>query len=92
MPPDFLPGHFQLHDNHPMLLPTTLEEIYRLGWDALDVILVSGDLYIDSPYIGIAVIGRVLLDAGFRVGIIAQPDPSNDEDIGRLGEPLLFWG
>ena len=56
------------------------------------VILVSGDSYIDSPYIGAAVIGKVLLDAGFKVGIIAQPDVDSPADITRLGEPRLFWG
>jgi len=78
--------------NHPMFLPTTIEEVKRLGWDALDVILVTGDSYIDSPFIGTAVIGKVLLKAGYRVGVIAQPDPKTDTDIGRLGEPRLFWG
>jgi len=75
-----------------MFLPTTLEEMKRLGWDALDVILVTGDSYIDSPFIGTAVIGKLLVQAGYRVGVIAQPDTSSDEEIGRLGEPLLFWG
>jgi radical SAM superfamily enzyme YgiQ (UPF0313 family) len=75
-----------------MFLPATREEVKRLGWDALDVILVSGDSYIDSPYIGVAVIGKILVKAGFRVGVIAQPDCSGDADIGRLGEPRLFWG
>ncbi|MCX7886386.1 MAG: YgiQ family radical SAM protein [Verrucomicrobiae bacterium] len=75
-----------------MFLPTTPEEIRRLGWDALDVILVSGDSYIDSPHIGAALIGKTLLKAGFRVGIIAQPDGSTAADITRLGEPRLFWG
>lgn len=73
-------------------LPTTAEEAARLGWDGLDVILVTGDTYIDSPHIGVAVIGRVLLAAGFRVGIIAQPDVGSGKDISRLGEPGLFWG
>jgi len=72
-------------------LPTTKKELRQLGWDKLDVILVTGDAYIDSPFVGVAVIGRVLLDAGFRVGIIAQPDIKGD-DICRLGEPELFWG
>jgi len=63
-----------------------------LGWKSLDVILVTGDTYVDSPYIGVAVIGKVLLDAGYRVGIIAQPDIAGDRDIRRLGEPALFWG
>lgn len=75
-----------------MFLPTTKEELIPLGWDALDVILVTGDSYIDSPFIGVAVIGKLLVQAGYRVGIIAQPDPSSLQDISRLGEPLLFWG
>jgi len=74
-----------------MFLPTTRKELRRLGWEHLDVILVTGDAYIDSPFIGVAVIGRVLVDAGFKVGIIAQPDIRGD-DICRLGEPKLFWG
>ncbi len=63
-----------------------------LGWDRPDVILVTGDSYIDHPSIGISVIGHVLLEAGYKVGIIAQPDIHTDTDIGRLGEPKLFWG
>ncbi|MCI5222895.1 MAG: YgiQ family radical SAM protein [Candidatus Electrothrix sp. AR4] len=74
-----------------MFLPTTKKELQHLGWDCPDIILVSGDAYIDSPFIGTAVIGRVLADAGFRVGIIAQPELKGD-DIRRLGEPKLFWG
>ncbi len=75
-----------------MFLPTTPAELKLLGWDALDIILVTGDSYIDSPFIGTAVIGKVLLNAGYRVGVIAQPDPKTDVDISRLGEPRLFWG
>ena len=75
-----------------MFLPCTPQEMERLGWDAPDVILVSGDGYIDSPYSGVAVIGRVLTAAGFRVAIIAQPRVSSHEDIRRLGQPRLFWG
>ena len=75
-----------------MFLPATREEIVALGWEKLDIILVTGDAYIDSPFIGVAVIGKILLDAGFRVGIIAQPDTGTDQDISRLGEPELFWG
>jgi len=69
-----------------------LKEIERLNWDKLDVILVTGDTYIDSPYIGAAVIGRVLQAVGYKVGIIAQPDIESEEDITRLGEPALFGG
>ena len=75
-----------------MFLPTTSEELRQRAWNRLDVILVTGDAYIDSPHIGVAVIGRVLSNAGFRVGIIAQPDIHSVTDIGRLGEPRLFWG
>ncbi|MBI2958454.1 MAG: YgiQ family radical SAM protein [Chloroflexi bacterium] len=75
-----------------MFMPATREEMARLGWDELDVILVTGDSYIDSPFIGIAVIGKVLAGAGYRVGVIAQPDTQSDKDIRRLGEPKLFWG
>jgi uncharacterized radical SAM protein YgiQ len=73
-------------------LPTTKEDVHNRGWSRLDVILVTGDSYIDSPHIGVAVIGRVLEDAGYRVGVIAQPDPDTPEDILRLGHPTLFWG
>jgi len=75
-----------------MYLPTTHQEMVRLGWDHLDIILVSGDSYIDSPYIGIALIGKLLVQAGYRVGVIAQPDIQSTKDISRLGEPELFWG
>ncbi len=68
------------------------EDLKRLGWSGLDVILVTGDAYIDSPFIGAAVIANTLLDAGYRVGVIAQPDTGGGEDIMRLGEPELFWG
>lgn len=75
-----------------MFLPTSREELQQLGWDRPDVVLVTGDSYIDSPYIGVSVVGKVLAQAGFRVGIIAQPDCHSEKDIARLGEPLLFWG
>ncbi|MBE3036741.1 MAG: YgiQ family radical SAM protein [Candidatus Atribacteria bacterium] len=75
-----------------MFLPTTREEMKELSWDKLDVIIVTGDTYIDSPYIGAAVIGKVLYSAGYKVGIIAQPDTEGEKDISRLGEPALFWG
>ena len=75
-----------------MFLPTTRAEMEVREWDQLDVILVTGDAYIDSPFIGVAVIGHVLADVGYRVGIIAQPDIHAPDDITRLGEPTLFWG
>ena len=75
-----------------MFLPTTKKELKELGWNKLDIILVSGDTYVDSPYIGVAILGKILMDKGFRVGIIGQPDISSQYDISRLGEPELFWG
>ena len=75
-----------------MFLPTTAEEIRALGWDVLDVIIISGDSYIDSAYMGTSVIGKLLMADGWRVGVIAQPLLDTDIDITRLGEPRLFWG
>lgn len=75
-----------------MFLPATKKEMKALGWDRLDIVLVSGDAYMDSPFSGVAVIGNILADKGFRVGIIAQPSVKDDADISRLGEPALFWG
>ncbi len=73
-------------------LPATREEMDALGWKQCDVILISGDAYIDSPFIGVAVIGRILEKQGYKVGMIGQPDIGSDVDITRLGEPKLFWG
>jgi len=74
-----------------MFIPTTKEEMKKFGWQSCDIILISGDTYIDSPYFGTAIIGHLLIDAGFKVGIVAQPN-LNIPDITRLGEPELFWG
>jgi uncharacterized radical SAM protein YgiQ len=68
------------------------EEMDALGWDACDIILVTGDAYVDHPSFGMAVIGRVLEAQGFRVGIIAQPDWQSVDDFQRLGQPNLFFG
>ncbi len=72
--------------------PMTREEMDWLGWDACDVILISGDAYVDHPSFGAAVIGRVLEAQGFRVGIIAQPDWRSAEPFKALGRPRLFFG
>jgi len=74
------------------VLPTTRSEMDDLGWDACDVILVTGDAYVDHPSFGMAVIGRVLEAQGFRVGIIAQPDWTGVDDFMALGRPTLFFG
>lgn len=74
-----------------MFLPTTKSELKNLNWEKCDIILVTGDAYIDSPFIGVSIIGKVLYSAGYKVGIIGQPNINNN-DITRLGEPTLFWG
>ncbi|HPF71592.1 MAG TPA: YgiQ family radical SAM protein, partial [Candidatus Krumholzibacteria bacterium] len=73
-------------------LPMTRAEMDQLGWEACDVIVVTGDAYIDHPSFGMAVIGRVLEAAGFRVGIISQPDWQSADPFRALGRPNLFFG
>jgi uncharacterized radical SAM protein YgiQ len=73
-------------------LPTTRAEMAALGWDACDVVLVTGDAYVDHPSFGMAIIGRLLEAQGFRVGILAQPDWSSAEPFKALGKPALFFG
>ncbi|MAT51393.1 MAG: YgiQ family radical SAM protein [Porticoccaceae bacterium] len=73
-------------------LPTTRAEMDALGWDSCDIIIVTGDAYVDHPSFGMAVIGRVLEAQGFRVGIIAQPDWTDKTDFQTLGKPNLFFG
>ncbi|MCV6626010.1 MAG: YgiQ family radical SAM protein, partial [Cellvibrionaceae bacterium] len=73
-------------------LPMSREEMDQLGWDSCDIIIVSGDAYVDHPSFGMAVIGRFLEAQGFRVGIIAQPDWKSTEPFKALGKPNLFFG
>lgn len=75
-----------------MFIPITREEVKKLGWDYIDIILISGDAYIDSYYNGTALIGKWLLKHGFRVAIISQPNITKPDDITKFGEPRLFWG
>jgi len=73
-------------------LPMSRAEMDRLGWEACDIIVVTGDAYIDHPSFGMAIIGRLLEAQGFRVGIIAQPDWQSAEPFRVLGRPRLFFG
>ena len=73
-------------------LPMSPAEMETLGWDSCDIIIVSGDAYVDHPSFGMALIGRVLEAQGFRVGIIAQPDWTQVKDFQTLGRPNLFFG
>src|SRR5215475_4663934 len=73
-------------------LPMSRPEMDALGWDACDVVLVTGDAYVDHPSFGMAIIGRLLESQGFRVGIIAQPDWQSAEPFAAMGRPTLFFG
>src|SRR5271155_5160094 len=73
-------------------LPMSRAEMDELGWDSCDIIIVTGDAYIDHPSFGMAIIGRLLEAQGFRVGIIAQPDWNSAEPFKALGRPNLFFG
>ncbi|MCW8899416.1 MAG: YgiQ family radical SAM protein, partial [Gammaproteobacteria bacterium] len=73
-------------------LPMSKVEMDNLGWDSCDIILVTGDAYVDHPSFGMALIGRLLESQGFRVGIISQPDWKSAEAFKILGKPNLFFG
>ncbi|OIO34448.1 MAG: YgiQ family radical SAM protein [Candidatus Omnitrophica bacterium CG1_02_40_15] len=73
-------------------LPICKQDMKEKGWDELDIILITGDAYVDHPSFGAAVIARVLESAGFKVGIIAQPDWKTSDDFLKLGKPRLFFG
>ena len=73
-------------------LPMSRDEMEKLGWDSCDIIIVTGDAYVDHPSFGMAIMGRLLEAQGFRVGIIAQPDWQSAEPFKQLGKPNLFFG
>ncbi|MBU1676601.1 hypothetical protein KKA85_12580, partial [bacterium] len=73
-------------------LPMSRPEMAALGWDACDIVLVSGDAYVDHPAFGVALVGRLLERHGWRVGVIAQPDWRDAGDFAALGRPRLFFG
>src|SRR5512146_2203400 len=73
-------------------LPMSREEMDALGWDSCDIIIVTGDAYVDHPSFGMAIVGRLLEAQGFRVGIIAQPDWRSAAPFAALGRPNLFFG
>ena len=72
-------------------LPMSREEMDTLGWDSCDIIIVTGDAYVDHPSFGMAIVGRLLEAQGFRVGIIAQPDWHSADPFKVLGKPNLFF-
>ena len=73
-------------------LPTSRKEMDELGWDSCDIIIVTGDSYVDHPSFGMAIVGRLLEAQGFRVGIIAQPEWKDKTAFTALGKPNLFFG
>src|SRR5258707_29488 len=73
-------------------LPMSRAEMDTLGWDECDIVLVTGDAYVDHPSFGMAIVGRLLEAQGFRVGIIAQPDWQSADAFAALGRPTLFFG
>ena len=77
---------------HAPFLPLSKAEMKKLGWDQCDIIIVTGDAYVDHPSFGMAIIGRLLESQGFRVGIIAQPDWQSADAFKALGKPRLFFG
>ncbi len=89
--PDLLSGAIAGYRAAPFL-PMSRKEMEALGWDQCDVILVTGDAYIDHPSFGMALVGRLLEAHGFRVGIISQPDWHSAEAFRALGKPRLYFG
>src|SRR3954451_20224269 len=75
----------------PTTLPMSMEEAKARGWDELDIVFITGDAYIDHPSFAMAILGRVLEAAGFRVGIVSQPDWQNCDAWRRFGRPRLFF-
>ncbi len=73
-------------------LPMTIEELHERGWSQADIILITGDAYVDHPSFGVALIGRWLESLGYRVAVLAQPDWKSVEPFRTLGRPRLFWG
>ncbi len=89
--PAYRPDEFSQSKAAPFL-PTSKKEMKKLGWDSCDIIVVTGDAYVDHPSFGMAVIGRMLEAQGFRVGILSQPDWHNKDGFMALGKPNLFFG
>src|SRR5690606_37477619 len=74
------------------ILPMSRADMDALGWDSCDIILVTGDAYIDHPSFGMALVGRLLESQGFRVGILSQPDWQSADAFKALGKPNLYFG
>src|SRR5689334_21022655 len=90
--PLFSYGKYRASASAAPFLPKSRAEMEALGWDSCDIIIVTGDAYVDHPSFGMAIIGRLLEAQGFRVGIIAQPDWQSAEPFKALGKPRLFFG
>lgn len=88
---DYTPYWAECYGTAPFL-PVSRTEMDELGWDSCDIIIVTGDAYVDHPSFGMAIVGRLLEAQGFRVGIISQPDWQSTKDFEALGKPNLFFG
>ena len=80
-----------MYENVPFL-PMSRQEMKKLGWDSIDILLLTGDAYVEHPSFGTAVIGRYLLDKGFRVGVVAQPDWKDPASLQVMGRPNIACG
>jgi uncharacterized radical SAM protein YgiQ len=96
MPESFVPLRLKKNDRGALpssaFLPTTRDEMRARGWDELDVLIVTGDAYVDHPAFGPILVARFLEGRGYRVGIVAQPDWRTPDDVSRMGRPRLFVG
>src|SRR5271157_2348342 len=81
----------EMNPVQPRFIPMTLKEGEDLGIKQFDIILVTADAYVDHPSFGTALIGRVLWEEGYSVGVIAKPDLKNPKEFGKLGKPRLFF-
>src|SRR5258707_13871941 len=86
------PGEAGLLLDHARFLPTCRADLEARGWSELDIVIISGDAYVDHPAFGPPLIARFLEGRGFKVGIIAQPDWRSVDDFKKLGRPRLFFG
>src|SRR5436305_5433206 len=87
-----VPSRAPARPQHSPFLPTTRADMDARGWSELDILIVTGDAYVDHPAFGPILIARFLEGRGYRVGVIAQPDWRTPDDIARMGRPKLFVG
>ena len=87
-----MPTSHKIIKDTNLFLPATADEMHALGWSQPDIILITGDAYVDHPSFGVALIGRWLQSKGYRVAILSQPDWKSADAFRIFGAPRLFWG